>query len=200
VQTLGRAKRRPLTSVGVPASDDTAHHPAYHCPTASRSCPSREGRRRARSKAVVAPRVAAKPAHLFGWRSRFRGPSSMRKACVRGAVQLPWSCRKAPATPARFHPAVARPPWPHAVSEDATDGPRSSAGTYAELVTYPTTCSRSRPILTFHPFPRLQQSCYDYPMNDSVGDRAASHFRFAPPSPRGAGLERARRSPAGAIP
>ena len=52
---------------------------------------------------------------------------SMRQACVRGAVQLPWSCRKAPATPARFHPAVARPPWPHAVSEDAADGPRSSA-------------------------------------------------------------------------
>ena len=47
--------------------------------------------------------------------------------------------------------AVARPPWPHAVSDDAADGPRTGAGTYAELVTYPTTCRRSRAILIRHP-------------------------------------------------
>ena len=33
---------------------------------------------------------------------------------------------------------------------------------------------------TVHPFPRLWQSCYNHPVNESAGDRAASLLRFAP--------------------
>ena len=48
-------------------------------------------------------------------------------------------------------------------------------------------------------FPPHWQSCYNYLVNESAGDRAASHLRFAPFPPYGARFERTRPSPSDAI-